>query len=191
MSRAVWDRALEALRALHAGDPRLSAFVPFPDDLTETEVAPRRIPSCDLLLAEGWEASPLCAAFADAAPHAFWRLTYEDTAIGRDFLDRFGCFCLIGEGGAYASAKARAWMVYMPARLDYPWHHHPAEEIYLTLAGEAEYRREGEPPETLRAGGLSHHAPMQPHAMRTYESPVMALVMWRDRFDGPPVWTRP
>ena len=34
-----------------------------------------------------------------------------------------------------------AWMVYMPAGLYYPLHQHPAEEMYLCLAGEAVFKK--------------------------------------------------
>jgi quercetin dioxygenase-like cupin family protein len=102
-------------------------------------------------------------------------------------MDRFGCYCLIGKDGAYISTQMFAWVVYMPAHLHYPWHHHPAEEMYLVIAGEAEFMREGASPEVLRAGDTCFHASNQPHAMETHDHPVMALVMWRNGFDTPPV----
>ena len=64
-----------------------------------------------------------------------------------------------------------------------------SREAYLVIAGEAEFMREGEPNATLRAGDISIHGSNQPHAMQTHDHPVMAMVVWRNGFDTPPVLT--
>jgi len=184
---------LDQARAAHETHPALARFVGFPDDLTEQPMAPYSVPAADLVMRETGLFGAKLAAFRDAfiaaAPEALWRETYKDTDIGPDFMDRFGCFCLIGPGGPWASARMAGFVVYMPAGLHYPWHHHPAEEMYLVLAGEALFLRDGEPPETLRAGDTSFHAANQPHAMETGAHPVMAYVTWRNALETPPVLT--
>lgn len=135
------------------------------------------------------DADPLVRAVLQASDEAFWRLTYAGTHIGQDFLDRFGCFCLIGSGGGWISAQISAYFVYMPPGLYYPWHHHPAEEIYHVLAGEAEFFRDGEAAEVLRAGDSSLHASNQPHATQTHDRGFMAYVVWRNNLTTPPVLT--
>ena len=191
--RATFDRLLSEARKCHSAHTALDAFHPFPDDLSTQPVNPFHISASDLLQAEtGLFTEPYEAlrdAFVDAAPLAHWRETYKDTNIGQDFLDRFGCYCLIGDEGPFASDTIRAWVVDMPPHLHYTWHQHPAEEAYLVLAGEAEFFREGAPPEILRAGQTSLHASNQPHAMTTHEHPVMAYVIWRNGFETPPILT--
>lgn len=61
--------------------------------------------------------------------------------------------------------------------------------MYLTLAGEAEFMREGASNKKLRPGDTSQHASNQPHAMETHAHPVMAYVVWRNGFETPPVLT--
>ena len=191
--RALWDHLLLTARQVHQRTPALSAFCPFPEDVTPQEVKPYDIPAAQLMAAErGWfldDIVELRDAFIAAGPLAQWRETYKDTDIGQDFMDRFACYCLIGVGGAFTSPKMCAWVVYMPPRLYYPWHHHPGEEMYLTLAGEAEFMREGASNEILRPGDTSQHASNQPHAMETHAHPVMAYVVWRNGFETPPVLT--
>ncbi len=193
VDRLVFDTLLAEARIAHEGHSALSAFCPFPNDISAQDVDPFHIPSSDLLQSEtGLFCDNYLAlrdAFIDAAPHAHWRETYKGTDIGDDFLARFGCYCLIGDGGPFKSDLFRAWLVYMPANLHYTWHHHPGEEMYLTLAGEAEFFREGAPAETLREGQTSYHASNQPHAMTTRDHPVMAYVVWRNGFETPPVLT--
>ena len=186
----VWTTLLDEARTAHAIHPALRDFCPFPDDLTRQEVTPHHINAARLMEAEkGFTPDALGRAFIAASPQAHWRETYKGTDIGQDFLDRFGCYCLIGTGGAYRSDQMAAYVVYMPPGLHYPWHHHPAEELYFVLAGEARFMRGGEPNEVLRAGDSSFHASNQPHGMETGDHPVLAYVLWRNGFATPPVLT--
>lgn len=193
MNALVFNALLSAAREAHQRFPALAEFCEFPGDLNDTDVASRHLPCAKLMEADpalqdpGMD--PLAKAFLAASPHAHWRDTYAGTEIGQEFMDRFGCYCLIGPGGAYRSNQMLAFVVYMPARLWYPWHHHPAEELYTVLHGEAEFLREGEPSETLSAGHSSFHASNQPHAMQTHDSPVVAYVTWRNHFETRPVLT--
>jgi len=190
MAAQVWTSALEHLRDAHVAYPALAEFCAFPTDIQPQDVSPYDIAPRTLFEAEtNWNSRAvggLCDAFLAASPHAHWRETYKDTDIGQDFMDRFGCYCLIGKGGAFTSNQMLAFLVYMPAGLHYPWHEHPAEELYFVLAGQAEFHRHGEPSKVLGAGEASFHASNQPHAMTTHDAPVAALVLWRNEFDVAP-----
>jgi quercetin dioxygenase-like cupin family protein len=133
--------------------------------------------------------TPIRRAFLDAAHLAKWRETYKDTDIGDDFMNRFGCYCLIGEGGAFQSQTMAACGVYMPPHLHYPWHHHPAEEMYRVIGGAGRFLRKDMPDEWLTAGDACEHLSNQPHALDTEDSPIMAYVVWRNGFETPPVLT--
>ncbi len=193
MTRQAFETLLDQARAAHESQACLAEFCRFPDDLHEQAVAPFHVPAAELLSRESGLYSDVLSEFRDAfvaaSPMAQWRETYKDTNIGQDFMDRFACYSLIGEGGPWVSTQMSSYVVYMPANLYYPWHHHPAEELYLVLAGEAEFMREGAEPETLRPGDHSFHASNQPHAMRTGDHPVMAYVVWRNNLQTPPVLT--
>ncbi len=193
MTRPVWDRLLSEVRKAHAAHADLTGFCAFPTDLSPQDVHPFHVPPADLLTSEtGLTATPyvgLRDAIIATSPHAQWRETYKDTDIGDDFMSRFGCYCLIGDGGAFHSDQMRAWIVYMPARLPYPFHHHPAEETYLILAGKAVFHAYGTASKTLRAGDTVFHTKNQPHATETHDQPMLALVLWRNGFDAAPILT--
>lgn len=193
MTRLVFDNLLAEARKTHEAHSGLSEFCPFARDISPQHVKPHPIKSADYLAKETALLSKtypaLRDAFIAASPFAKWRETYRGTDIGQDFLDRFGCYCLIGAGGAFASRLMAAYVVYMPPGLYYPWHHHPGEEMYIVLAGEAEFMRDGEANETLREGETIQHASNQPHAMQTHDHPVMAYVVRRSGFETPPVLT--
>ncbi len=193
MTTDLFDTLLQETRQAYTGHAAMMEFAPFPDVIEPQPITPHHCPCADVFLQDTALASDtytdLHAAIAAAAPAAHWRETYKDTDIGDDFMDRFGCYCIIGDGGPFASDRIRLYMVYMPPHLYYPWHHHPAEEIYLVVAGQAQFRRDGTPDAHLTEGQTSFHASNQPHAMQTASDPVLCLVAWRNRFDTPPVLT--
>ena len=195
MTHPSFETLLDAARAAHGRHPALHRFCAFPDDVTATTVTPHHIPAADLMardpLLQTPYLPPLARAFVAAGPHATWRETYRNTGIGDDFLARFGCYCLIGPGGAYQSAQMHAFVVYMPPGLCYPRHHHPGEEMYFVLAGSAEFHRDGAAPEILGPGQGVIHASNQPHAAETLDRPLLAYVIWRSHLGIPPVLTTP
>lgn len=193
MTRAVWDALLAEIRFAFASSGLGEGFAPFPGHVAPQDVRPYAVPSLRLLQSERDLSTDRYAnlrdAFLAAARYAHWRETYKETRIGQDFMDRFGCFSVIGDGGAFCSDELWCWLVYMPAGLYYPWHHHPGEEAYLVVAGEAEFMRAGHPSVLLKPGDTSLHGSNQPHAMQTHKKPVMCLVAWRNGFETPPVLT--
>jgi hypothetical protein len=61
----------------------------------------------------------------------------------------------------------------------YPTHRHPAVEIYVVAAGEAEWRN-GEAPWRREApGSVIRHETMMPHATRTLDEPLLAVYVWQ------------
>ena len=189
----LWENLLEEARKVHFGNSKLQDFCPFPNDIKKQELNPFHIPASDLmqnetgLLTEDY--SELRDAFILASPYAHWRQTYKGTTVGKKFLAEFGCYGLIGPESPFQSEKIRAWVVYMPKNFYYPWHHHPAEEMYLCLAGEAVFRRENYTDIRLGSGGIIEHSANQSHSMETLEHPIMAYVIWRNYFVTKPVLT--
>jgi mannose-6-phosphate isomerase-like protein (cupin superfamily) len=186
---------LDQTQRAYLAHPETRRFAPFPDDVTRQEITPYPCPCGAVFAAETNLTSDrypdLQAAISAAGPIARWRETYKGTNIGDAFLSQFGCYSIIGAGGPFMSDTLWSWMVYMPRGLDYPFHNHPAEEMYLVVSGQAIFRREGMADEVLVEGDTVFHASNQPHAMETTDSPVLCLVFWRDGFETAPVLTDP
>ena len=194
MSQAAFDHAFEAVKALHKA-AGLDRFVAFPEDARRADVIPYHIPAAERMVADAGKF--IDAKYADAtqsliALHADieWRVTYRDTHLEEDYRNRFACYKLIGTGSPFETTQMGGYLLYTTANLDYPWHHHPAEELYLILGGEAEFQAEGARAQTLRPGDTVQHASNQPHRMTTFESPVLCWVLWRPpHMDVTPVLT--
>ena len=188
-----WEKLLETAKKVHLANSKLQDFCPFPKDIKKQEFDPFHIPASDLMQNETGlltdDYAELRDAFISASPYAHWRQTYKGSVIGKKFLNEFGCYGLIGPESPFQSEKIRAWVVYMPRNFYYPWHHHPAEEMYLCLAGEAVFRRENSPDIILGSGGIMEHSANQSHSMETLEHPIMAYVVWRNEFGTKPVLT--
>lgn len=181
------------LQALHQKHPEAAAFCAFPDDAKPQTLTPFHVPAAELFERQtDWGEvidDALVGALIALSPDMMWRETYKGTDISADFMERFGCYEIIGRDAPFASEKMRGFLVYQPPHLHYPWHHHPAEELYVVLAGQAEFHVQGMPSETLKAGQASFHPSGSSHALTTHDHPVIAYVVWRDDFDIAPVWS--
>jgi quercetin dioxygenase-like cupin family protein len=185
---------LDEVRSAYCDHHEMMEFKQFPDDIVRQSISPHHCPCADVLYNETGLTSKMYPKLQDAivaaGPAACWRETYKDTDIGSYFMDNFGCYCIIGECGPFSSESIRLYIVYMPPNLYYPWHNHPAEEIYWVLSGSAIFKRENSPDQVLCAGDTSYHRSNQPHAMHTTEMPVLCLVAWRNEFQTPPILTK-
>jgi len=188
-----YDQILDHLRHLHQSNDELRTFCEFPNDIAAQAVKPRHMGAQDHIDAEtnliGDQYASTVSLFKQLGPHAYWRDTYAGTNVSDRFMDAFGCYSLIGQNGFFKSDQMNAWVVYMPAGLYYPWHQHPAEEMYLCLAGEAIFKKDGAPDQRMSEGGATMHASNQPHAMETLDHPVICYVVWRNEFTTKPVLT--
>lgn len=184
---------LQELQNLHRMNDQLEAFCEFPNDLKFKQVQPNHMGACDLFTQETDLFGEVYAQFNSLlralAPVAYWRDTYAGTNISDDFRKTFGCYCLIGVNGFFQSDRMHSYMVYMPAGLYYPWHQHPAEELYLCLAGEAVFKKDLEEEKVLREGEITIHGSNRPHATQTHDHPVLCYVVWRNELTKPPVLT--
>lgn len=187
------DIALERIKILHETHPEVRAFCRFPSDVVGQDITPFHVPASDLLQQEkGLQRSndpQLRDALIAMAPDMIWRETYKDSDIGADFTTRFGCYEIIGRDAPFASQCMRSFLVYHPPHLHYPRHHHPADEIYVVIAGEAEFHMRGQPSRILQAGEAAFHPSGTPHALTSHDHPVLTYVVWRDDFDVAPVWS--
>ncbi|MEM7597112.1 MAG: dimethylsulfonioproprionate lyase family protein [Pseudomonadota bacterium] len=190
----VWTNLLTQARALHAAVPELSEFCPFPEVTVADSFTAQVDPLCATLASDDTLIGPypgFQSACTLAAPHAWWRGTYRDTAIGDVLHAHFGTFEMLGQDTPLKTDAMRGFMIYQRPGYHYPLHHHPAEEIYLVLAGQAEFTLEGTGTQTLGPGQTAYHASNAPHALTTTEHSILAYVLWRGDITIKPVFTYP
>jgi quercetin dioxygenase-like cupin family protein len=150
-------------------------------DLGRPKMNPSKLPVCRFwpgILAGGGE---LVGPLGELSPHLRWvqNPNYVAAPPSPDFLENYGYVVLAGPGGLVPTDSLAMGILLLGPRTHYPTHRHPAVEIYVVAAGEAEWRKgksswRREPP-----GGVIRHETMMPHATRTLEEPLLAVYVWR------------
>lgn len=179
----------ELLRAFRERVVRVSApaVEPFRDALMQ-ELAPRDLAPRGLAclvhldrLAAGAEPGerPLVKLTAALRDRLCWGQTYTAADFGQAFVDNYGWMEIAGTRGHFASDSVAAGMLVLGPGIHYPDHHHEAEEIYIPLAGAAEWRKGDGDFVARRPGETIHHPSNVNHAMRTGTEPLLALYLWR------------
>ena len=85
---------------------------------------------------------------------------------------------LLGPNGLVASSKVRIGLYGMLPNYEYGLRTHPAEEIYIMLAGSAFWKVADSPYQQLFPRERSHHQSMVPHSTRTGEEAFMSVYVW-------------
>ncbi|KIC41878.1 hypothetical protein RA27_00185 [Ruegeria sp. ANG-R] len=176
------EDVLEAARQVHQTHPHLTGFGEWPTDLSDSNLQPASVPATRLVgefdLAGTTATQALVNAVVATAELAHWRLTYTEDEVGADFLARYGYYELFGPHGHFHSTQLRGYIAFWGAGLNYGWHSHQAEELYLTLAGEARFKVEGNEA-IITPGQTRLHESWQSHAMTTTNKPILTFVLWR------------
>ncbi|MFT5111923.1 MAG: mannose-6-phosphate isomerase-like protein (cupin superfamily) [Parasphingorhabdus sp.] len=125
---------------------------------------------------------PFLKTFNQNSPGLNWEQTYTkaDKAIGKDMLDGYGFAEIVGPAGPFVSQQIRTGVGVWAPQVNYPKHHHKAEEIYLILSGGASFGIGDEPYQYCNAGQLIHVKSLQRHGFFTTQSPLIVLYLWRN-----------
>lgn len=106
---------------------------------------------------------------------------------GTDLAAKIGFAELIGPDGPMQAPQCRVGFTLVAADTLYPMHSHPAVELYLVIAGQAQWCT----PESQRVvpeGDFVLHPSGQPHAMQTFAEPLLALYSWSGDLETPAVY---
>ena len=85
---------------------------------------------------------------------------------------------LVGPGGLVESKSIRLGLYGMLPNSEYGVRTHPAEEIYIMLAGECFWKRGDAPYSCERSNGRSYHPSLMPHASKTKGQAFMSVYAW-------------
>ncbi len=143
------------------------------------------------VLASALAAGASVAVIADAlAACSFplpWRYHYPLRADAPDLAERIGFAELIGPAGPLISESNRIGFTLMAPETYYPWHAHPAVELYVVISGTARWMTATSGRE-LPPGAFVRHLSNEPHAMRTQREPLLALYAWSGDIASPAVY---
>jgi hypothetical protein len=176
------DLAHQALGALRS-EPLAAFLADWPTVTERREVSATTLPVVHWLrglpAAAGLHAPALVAALVDHAGTLEWRRSYSQPAVSAHFLDNYGWSEILGASGPRVATRLACGFLLLGPATHYPRHRHEAEEIYLPLAGTAAWQQGDGVWRDQVPGTVIHHPPFEPHAMRTYAEPLLALYVWR------------
>ena len=85
---------------------------------------------------------------------------------------------LVGPTSLIKHQSFRVGLFALIPDIDYADHAHPADEVYIVLAGSGSWSLDGGPYQVKRAGDIIDIPSMMTHAMRTGPTPALTLYSW-------------
>ncbi|MDH3667385.1 MAG: dimethylsulfonioproprionate lyase family protein [Paracoccaceae bacterium] len=180
-------RLLDAIQSFVADhpDPTIQHFHGSIADWGDrwVETPPRHLQAADTLTdclaLTAPETHDLTAAFDAEKSTRNWEQSYTsaDNVVGDDMLAGYGFAEVIGKHGPFVSERVRAGIGVWGPHIDYPPHRHAAEEVYVVVAGSAEFEL-GEPV-MRRAGEVVYVPSMLTHGFRTSDQPLAVFYIWQ------------
>lgn len=123
------------------------------------------------------DAHPVCATIAQipfqwAPPQTSKDALYIQHSLAKVHVE------LLGPGGLVTSEQIRIGLYGMLPDAEYGVRTHPAEELYVMLAGEVLWKRGDDPYKLHMPGERSHHPSMMEHANKTATKAFMSIYVW-------------
>ncbi len=123
----------------------------------------------------------LLQTFASHNHRLHWEQSYrkQDGLVPDAMLDAYGFAEIIGLRGPFVSDRIRAGIAIWGAQVDYPQHQHQAEEVYILLAGSAEFRFDSNTAQTQRAGDVVYVESNRRHGFRSGDESLVVFYLWQ------------
>ena len=123
------------------------------------------------------DAHPLCddiieMPFDWRPPETSKSLLYAKHSVFKSHIE------LVGPDGLVKSRSVRLGLYGMLPHSEYGVRTHPAEEIYIMLAGACFWKRGDAPYCCESSNGRSHHPSLMPHASKTEDQAFMSVYAW-------------
>lgn len=145
--------------------------------------SPAALPALRWLRQISVQAPGFCGEFlrtlCEAAPLLEWRQTYTIEDVDAVFLQNYAWSEILGPRGYASAAPISCGVLILGPNTFYPEHRHEAEEFYVPLWGTAAWRQGDAVWRHRDPGTLIHHLREELHAMRTGETPLLAMYLWR------------
>ncbi len=108
-----------------------------------------------------------------------WRNKYANLPGMEGLFENFAFCDFIGPDGWLQSRNVTLGLTMLGPGTEYPFHQHPARELYLLLSGSSYWAVDFEPYGWKCPGTWMLHKELQPHAMKTEDLPMLAVSVWR------------
>ena len=151
-------------------------------------VQPCHLPAADTLSRALGHTRPetheLAALFEQEKAWRKWEQSYtrEDGLVGDDMLSGYGFAEVIGKQGPFISQRVRAGIGVWGPGITYPPHRHVAEEVYIVMAGCAQFLRgegDGAVWKWRDVGEVIFVRSLLTHGFRTGDDPLVVFYIWQ------------
>ncbi len=149
------------------------------------DIAPIYLPAADFLAdaiqLTNSQTRELVELFERRKKHLCWEQSYkkQDGVISDAMLAGYGFAEIIGQQGPFVSDRIRAGIGIWGPDIVYPSHQHEAEEIYIVLAGSAEFKIDGSNAEKRSAGDVIFVESNTPHGFHTTDQSLVIYYLWQ------------
>ena len=181
--KQLFDNLKQETLSLWSSNKKLNEFVKLPDNLIYNDIPSSNIESVKIL--NNWKADnssikPMHKLIKKVSPHAFWKQTYEEKDVGKNFLDKFAYFELFGPSGHFLTNEMSLYVIFFDKETYYTWHNHKAEELYFVISGCAKFESKGDKSKILYKTNSKFHKSFQPHSLTTFKDSCLCFVVWRN-----------
>lgn len=114
-----------------------------------------------------------------SAGYLKWGQTYSADDFGVGFLNKYGWTELIGLRGPIKSEAMASGFLLLGPGVEYVKHSHEAEEVYVPFVSETLWAKGDGDWVSMPIGLPIYHDSWVTHGMRTENSPLLALYLWR------------
>jgi len=180
---------LDAVRAftLDHPHPEIERFKASMRDWGDTwqAVTPAHLPAADILGAGSasahTRAQALLAVFKRHKNRLRWEQSYkqDEDLVPDEMLAGYGFAEIIGRQGPFVSERIRAGIAIWGPHIVYPCHRHEAEEVYILLAGSAEFTVGASGEHKHGAGDVIYVESNTAHGFRTTGNSLVVYYLWQ------------
>ena len=180
---------LDAVRDFGLGqtDPAVEKFKPAITDWGDEwiDVGQAYLPAADLLAdaiaTANTHTRGLLETFARHKDRLYWEQSYkkEDGVVSDAMLAAYGFAEILGQRGPFISDRIRAGIGIYGPNIVYPRHRHQAEEIYIVLAGAAEFTIDTAEATMRTTGDVINIESNTPHGFRTTDQSLVIYYLWQ------------
>ena len=174
--------------------PEAQALLPFwPPRAPAQQLDPAELPACAYLrsaleLGVAGSETLIAKGLARLAHRLRWTYGYPPHSGYPGLEKRIAFTQVLGSGAIWPSERMLLGFTLIAPHTNYPAHAHPAIELYLVVAGTAEWQL-GDAPAAIRTpGSVIVHPSGAPHAMTTHAEPLLALFIWRGDLQTSPAY---
>ena len=138
---------------------------------------PAPLPQSFINVMERADANPICKLITEMQFHWAPPETSSDPLYIKHSISKVHVE-LLGPNGLVKSDRVRLGLFGMKPDSEYGIRKHAAEEIYIMLAGDVDWKRRDAPYAIHLPGERSYHPSMMPHASRTREVAFLSVYAW-------------